>query len=171
MGVHEHRASAPHSVGCAVLTISDTRTPDTDESGRLIRSMLEERGHRVVHTAILPDDAGTVEGALRTLLARDDVQAILLNGGTGISPRDRTFEAIAALLERRLDGFGEIFRQLSYREIGAAAMLSRAVAGLARGRVLFSMPGSTRAVRLAMESLILPEIGHVVGEAGKPERA
>jgi len=171
MGVHEHRASAPLSVRCAVLTISDTRTPGTDESGRLIRSLLEERGHRVVHTAILPDDPGAVQGELRALLFRADVEAILLNGGTGISPRDRTHEAVTALLDRKLDGFGEIFRQLSYREIGAAAMLSRAVAGLAGGRVLFSMPGSTRAVKLAMESLILPEIGHVVGEAGKPERS
>lgn len=167
MGLHEHQASAPRRVACAVLTISDTRTPETDESGRLARELLEKAGHRVVHAAILPDEPERVSEALAALLMRSDVEAVLVNGGTGISPRDRTHEAVTALLDRRLDGFGELFRALSYAEIGAAAMLSRAAAGTARGRVLFSMPGSPAAVRLALEKLILPELGHAVGEARK----
>jgi len=167
MGLHEHRRSKPGAVACAVLTISDTRTLETDESGRLTRDLLERAGHRIVHTAILPDDPERVGMEVTALLLREDVEAVLINGGTGISPRDRTHEAVSALLEGRLDGFGELFRALSYQEIGAAAMLSRAVAGLARGRVLFSMPGSPSAVILALEKLILPELGHVVGEARK----
>jgi molybdenum cofactor biosynthesis protein B len=167
MGHHDHKASSPRSIACAVLTISDTRTTETDESGRMTRDLLERAGHRVAHAEILPDDPSRVAAVIGSLLVRDDVEAVLINGGTGISPRDSTHEAVLGLLDRRLDGFGELFRALSYDEIGAAAMLSRALAGTARGRVLFSMPGSPAAVRLALEKLILPELGHIVGEARK----
>jgi len=167
MGLHEHRRGAPRSVNCAIVTVSDTRSPETDESGRLTRELLEAAGHRVRHSAIVPDEPELVAEELMSLLLRDDVEAVLVNGGTGISPRDRTHEAIAGLLDRRLDGFGELFRSLSFQEIGAAAMLSRAVAGMARGRVLFSMPGSPAAVRLALDRLIIPELAHIVGESRK----
>jgi len=159
--------SSLRALGCAVLTISDTRTAETDESGRLTRDLLERAGHRIVHSSIVPDDPARVVVEVSALLLREEVEAVLMNGGTGISPRDRTHDAVSALLESRLDGFGEIFRALSYKEIGAAAMLSRALAGLARGRVLFSMPGSPAAVRLALEKLILPELGHILSEARK----
>ncbi len=167
MGLHEHRRRGSRAVSCAVVTVSDTRTAETDESGRLTRKLLEEAGHRVAHAAIVPDDPARVREAIAALLLREDVEAVLVNGGTGISPRDRTYEAIETLLDLTLHGFGELFRVLSYQEIGAAAMLSRAVAGMARGRVMFSMPGSPDAVRLALQKLILPELGHIAAEAGK----
>jgi molybdenum cofactor biosynthesis protein B len=167
MGHGEHRGSAPASVALALLTISDTRTEATDESGRLCAALAATAGHTVILSSIVPDDPSRVRLALETLLADARVEAVLLNGGTGISARDRTYETVTALLDTRLDGFGELFRALSYREIGPAAMLSRAVAGSARGRAVFCMPGSPAAVRLAMESLILPEIGHVVAELRK----
>jgi len=162
-----HRAAAPQAIGCAVLTVSDTRTADTDSSGALIQQMLTDAGHRVAAYTIVPDDPGAIGAALAAWTGRDDVQAILTNGGTGIAQRDTTYDAIVALLDKRLDGFGELFRMLSYEQIGAAAMLSRAVAGVVQGRALFAMPGSTNAVRLAMERLIVPELGHVVYEIGK----
>ncbi len=168
MGHREHRESGPRSVCVAVVTVSDTRTSRTDESGRLARALLEQAGHTVRSSRIVPDDPAAVRAALGELLADEGVQAIVLNGGTGVSARDRTIEAVSALLERRIEGFGELFRSLSYAEIGSAAMLSRAVAGLASGRPVFSVPGSPAAVRLAMEKLILPELGHVVAEANKP---
>jgi len=152
-------------VGLAILTVSDTRTIDTDESGTLIRDLAEKAGHVVHEREIVPDDPARIRETLTALLATRAVQAILVTGGTGISGRDRTHQAIAPLLDAVLPGYGEIFRQLSYQEIGAAAMLSRAVAGVASGKPVFSMPGSARGVRLAMEKLILPEIGHVVAEA------
>jgi molybdopterin adenylyltransferase len=167
VGVHDHHRNAPRSVSCAVVTVSDTRTPDTDESGTLTRSLLERSGHRIAASLIVPDEPERVHEEILSLLLRDDVEAVLVNGGTGISPRDRTYEAIESLLERTLPGFGELFRNLSYQQIGPAAMMSRAVAGLSRGRLVFSMPGAAQAVRLAMESLILPEIGHMAGEARK----
>jgi molybdenum cofactor biosynthesis protein B len=147
--------------------VSDTRTVETDSSGRLVRDLLEMRGHVVVAQAIVPDDAGPIRLALGEWAGRDDVQAILSNGGTGIAGRDTTYDAIVDLLEKRLDGFGELFRMLSYAEIGAAAMLSRAVAGVYRGKLVAAMPGSSNAVQLAMTKLLLPEIGHLVYEIGK----
>jgi molybdenum cofactor biosynthesis protein B len=167
MSRDEHRARAPRSVGCAVLTVSDTRTAGTDESGRLTRERLEAAGHRVVGSAIVRDEPEAVIRELTSFLKHPDVEAILVNGGTGISPRDRTHDAVASLLETRLDGFGEIFRALSFQEIGPAAMLSRAIAGLSKGRVLFSMPGSPAAVGLALDRLIIPELAHIVGESRK----
>lgn len=163
----DHRAEAPRSVSCAVLTISDTRTREDDRSGQLIRQHLDWRGHVVAAYEIVPDDASVITEVLERWIADDEIQAIVTNGGTGIAGRDVTYNAISGLLEKRLDGFGEIFRMLSFSEIGAAAMLSRAVAGVANDTALFATPGSSNAVRLAMEKLIGPEIAHVVHEIRK----
>jgi molybdopterin adenylyltransferase len=165
MGAEAHHQQAgKQPVTAAVLTISDTRTPETDKSGQTMRRLLEAAGHRVGHYAILKDEPAQIHTVLEQLAAEQKVQVVLMNGGTGISRRDSTHEAVAALLEKQLDGFGELFRMLSYQEIGAAAMLSRAVAGVYRGLILFSTPGSTAAVQLAMEKLILPELSHLVWE-------
>ncbi len=164
MGSHAHHHTDLGSVACAVLTISDTRTADTDGSGRCIRELLEGNGHQVAHYAIHRDEPQLVRAAIAALPA--PIQVVLLNGGTGIAPRDTTYEAVAGLIEKEISGFGELFRMLSYTEIGAAAMLSRAIAGVAASRVLFSMPGSTAAVELAMTKLILPQLGHVAALVG-----
>ena len=150
-------------MGCAILTVSDTRTPETDASGALVRRLLQADGHRVVAYAILPDEPQQIRRHVAGLLDDASVDAVIVNGGTGLAPRDTTFEAIVGLLEKRLDGFGELFRMLSFAEIGAAAMLSRAVAGVAKDTVVVAMPGSTAAVELAMKRLVLPELGHLVG--------
>jgi molybdenum cofactor biosynthesis protein B len=162
MSVEQHRAHGVRSVACAIVTVSDTRTTETDTSGARTREILLHAGHRVTSQTILPDEPARVRAHVERLLGDADVDAVLVNGGTGLAPRDSTYEAIASLLEKRLDGFGELFRMLSYAEVGAAAMLSRAVAGVARGKVVASMPGSTAAVALAMEKLIVPELGHMV---------
>jgi molybdenum cofactor biosynthesis protein B len=167
MGHLDHKAASPAVVHCYILTISDTRTEATDTSGRAIFDLLFAEGHQVTGRKIVRDEPDQVRTAIMAQLANPDVQAILATGGTGITSRDRTFETIDALLEKRLDGFGELFRMLSYQEIGSAAMLSRASAGLARGKVIVSMPGSENAVRLAMTKLVLPELGHLVREAGR----
>jgi len=151
----------------AVLTVSDTRTADTDRSGPSTRKLLEEAGHRTFAYRILPDDPDRVREQLRSWLGEDGCDGVIVNGGTGISARDSTFEAVSALLDKRLDGFGELFRVLSYEEIGSAAMLSRAIAGVADGKPVFSLPGSTAAVELAMKSLILPELTHLLSELRK----
>jgi len=163
----EHRAQSPVSVTCAVLTISDTRTKEDDRSGQLIRQHLDWRGHSVAAYEIVPDDAESIRAILSRWIEDDAIQAIVTNGGTGIAGRDVTYEAITGLLEKRLDGFGELFRMLSFPEIGAAAMLSRATAGISNRTVIFATPGSSNAVKLAMEKLIGPELGHVVHEATK----
>jgi molybdopterin adenylyltransferase len=165
VSVTEHRAHSPASVRCAVVTVSDTRTFETDTSGRTIADRLVANGHVVASRDLVPDEPAQLRALLERLLDTPGVQAILTTGGTGISARDGTYEAIDALLEKRLDGFGELFRVLSYQEIGAAAMLSRACAGLARQRVIVAMPGSQAAVQLAMDTLVLPELGHLVREA------
>ena len=162
MSVEAHRAEGKRMIACAVLTVSDTRTVETDTSGARTGELLAAGGHTIVDRAILPDEPARVRRHVEALLGRPDVDAIFVNGGTGLAPRDTTYEAIAGLLEKRLDGFGEIFRMLSFQEIGAAAMLSRAVAGVARGKVVASMPGSTAAVELAMTKLLVPELGHMV---------
>jgi molybdenum cofactor biosynthesis protein B len=163
----EHKAQAPQSVRCFVLTVSDTRTAETDVSGRAIAQLLTAAGHEVVGPAIVKDDPVLVRDAIERQLADAAVQAIIATGGTGITSRDSTYEAIAGLLEKKLDGFGELFRLLSYEQIGAAAMMSRACAGLAAGRIIVSLPGSEAAVRLAMERLIIPELGHMVQQANR----
>lgn len=166
MSVSAHRGAAPTSVPCFVLTISDTRSLDTDKSGAAIVEMLSLGGHSVVDRRIVKDDATAVADAVRGKLT-GPARAIITTGGTGIASRDTTFEAVSSLFEKTLDGFGELFRSLSYQQIGAAAMLSRACAGVAKGRVIFVLPGSEAAVRLAMDQLILPELGHIVGELTK----
>ena len=163
----EHRAHAPASVGCFVLTISDTKTPDTDTSGALIRELLASAGHRVVGAAIVRDEPADVARTVREACARDGVQAVLMTGGTGITSRDSTYEAIEGLLDKRLPGFGELFRMLSYAEVGAAAMLSRAQLGIHARRIVVSLPGSPNACRLALEKLVVPELGHLVREVSR----
>jgi molybdenum cofactor biosynthesis protein B len=162
MSAQQHHEKTRHAVACAIVTVSDTRTPETDESGVCIRALLEEAGHRVVAYTILPDDPGRIRAHLEELLALPGVEVVIVNGGTGLAPRDTTYEAITGLLEKRLDGFGELFRMISYQLVGPAAMLSRAAAGVARGRVVVSLPGAPAAVELAMQKLLLPELGHMV---------
>jgi len=168
--VREHRERGRGPVRCAVLTVSDTRTLETDEGGRLVVELLEAAGHVVVRRGIVPDDPARLRAWLEEALADPQVQAVLTTGGTGIAPRDRTYEVVSGLLDKRLDGFGELFRMLSYGEVGPAAMLSRAVGGVAQGKVVLAMPGSPSGVRLAMEKLVLPELGHLVWEATRPPR-
>lgn len=165
MSAPEHRRQSPTRVTCAVITVSDTRTVETDTSGAAITGLLEAAGHHVLLRALVPDDTERVRDAVVSALRHDHVQVVITTGGTGISKRDGTFEVVDALLEKRLDGFGELFHMLSYQQIGAAAMLSRACAGLAAGRILVALPGSEAAVRLAMETLLVPELGHLVREA------
>jgi molybdenum cofactor biosynthesis protein B len=165
--VQEHRASAPDSIGCVVITVSDTRTIDTDRSGALMRELLEAAGHQVVGYRIVHDEPPEIEHVLADVTTIADCDAILFNGGTGIAQRDTTFDVISRSLEKTLPGFGELFRMLSFEQIGAAAMLSRATAGVYRGRLVVSTPGSSNAVQLAMERLIVPELAHVVYEIRK----
>lgn len=167
MSVEEHRQGAIRQVAVMVITVSDSRTAETDRSGKLIRDLLAEAGHRVIRYELVPDEGEAITRAVGQGLDHPQVQVILLNGGTGIAKRDVTHETVSSLLEKEMPGFGELFRQLSFGEIGPAAMLSRAVAGTARGKAIFAMPGSTGAVRLAMEKLILPELGHIVRELEK----
>ena len=150
-----------------VITCSDTRTPDTDTSGQLIQKLLKNQGHSVVAYHLVKDEPEQIKARIAEGTGNDQIQAIIINGGTGISRRDSTFEAVDGMLEKRLDGFGEMFRFLTYQEIGSAAIMSRATAGIIKGRVLFSTPGSENAVRLAMDKLILPELGHLVKELTK----
>jgi molybdopterin adenylyltransferase len=162
VGVDEHRKAAVTGVRCAVLTISDTRAPETDVSGRTIVELLEGAGHVVAKRQILRDEPKDVHDAVLAQIGGVDV--VITSGGTGITSRDSTYEAVANLFDKRIDGFGELFRMLSYPEIGSAAMMTRACAGVARGTAIFILPGSEHAVRLAITRLILPELGHVVRE-------
>ena len=162
MAVHEHKNKAHHTVRCAVITLSDTRDETTDKSGQRIKALLAEHEQPVVSYQILKDEPDQLTAAVRALLARPDVDVILTNGGTGIAPRDTTFEALQGLLEKEIPGFGEMFRMLSYEDIGSAAMLTRATAGVAQGKVIISLPGSTGAVELGMTKLVLPELGHML---------
>ncbi|WP_245864605.1 MogA/MoaB family molybdenum cofactor biosynthesis protein [Paenibacillus donghaensis] len=166
--VDDHRREAPQSVSCYIITVSDTRTPETDTGGDLIQSLLEADGYRINGRTIVQDDYEDIRELVYKSSVDPAVEAILLTGGTGISPRDTTYEAVASLLDKSLPGFGEIFRLLSFTEdIGSAAMLSRAIAGTIGSTVVFSMPGSTGAVKLAMERLILPELRHCMREIYK----
>lgn len=165
--VEDHRAAAPERVGCAIVTVSDTRTPETDTSGAIMRERLEAAGHAIVGYVIVKDEPAKIIATLDRFAVQADCQAILFNGGTGIARRDTTFDVIAGRLEKTLVGFGELFRMLSYEQIGAAAMLSRATAGVYRGRLVFSTPGSSNAVALAMDKLIAGELAHLVYEVTK----
>ena len=169
MGVHEHKQHAPSSLACAVVTVSDTRGPDEDRSGARIRELLTNAGHVIADYGILPDEPARVSAHLREIAGRPKVDAIILNGGTGIAPRDTTYEAVVSVLDKRIDGFGELFRMQSYDDIGSAAMLSRAVAGILGTTSVFALPGSTAACELAMDRLILPELGHIAKLLGHGE--
>lgn len=165
MSAEEHRRLAPDSLGFAVVTVSDSRTVEEDEGGALARRLASEAGHRIEMSALIRDDVAAIRHALAQILATPGVDVVVVTGGTGFAPRDLTIDAATPLFERSVDGFGELFRMLSYRQVGAAAMLSRAAAGLAFGRAVFLLPGSPKAVSLAMAELILPEAAHLVSQA------
>jgi len=164
MSVHEHKEKGHKSVRCFVITVSDTRDDATDTSGQTIKSLLSAEGHSTNGYRIVKDEPAQIDALLNEALGSENVDAVIVNGGTGIAPRDGTFEVVNRFLEKKLDGFGEIFRYLSYLDIGSAAIMSRAAAGTARGKVLISLPGSKGAVSLAMEKLILPELRHMVSQ-------
>ena len=168
MSYDQHiQTASSESARCAVITLSDTRTEETDASGRRIREMIAEAGHTVVDYRIIRDEAADLHLLLTQILARDDIDAVLTNGGTGVSRRDRTIEVVQRHLDQELRGFGELFRLLSFEQIGSGAIMSRAVGGIARGKIIFAMPGSTKAVELAMSRLILPELKHLLHELRK----
>ncbi len=162
MATHERRELT--GVRCWVVTVSDTRSEDTDESGKLIREELGAAGHRVVGYRLVKDEVEQIRNVLKEIAADQCAQVAILNGGTGPSPRDVTCEALAPFITKPLPGFGELFRSLSFQEVGAFAMLSRALAGLMGRKLVFALPGSTGAVALAMDKLILPVLGHAVYE-------
>jgi molybdopterin adenylyltransferase len=168
MSTQEHKEEAPKTVKCKVITVSDTRNQETDKSGRLMMDLLEKAGHMIVDYVIVKDEEIPIRTEILKGCNREDIDVILTNGGTGIAKRDVTIETVQSLLEKEIVGFGEIFRMLSYQEdIGSAAILSRTIAGVVKNKAVFSTPGSTGAVKLAMNKLILPEIGHVVREIVK----
>ena len=169
--VHKHKESAPETVRVAILTISDTRTPQTDTGGDVAEELLEGAGQEVVERRIVRDEVSGIRNNLIDLLARSDVDAVVATGGTGISARDTTYEVVERMVEKRLDGFGEIFRMLSYEEIGSAAIMSRALAGSVGSKFVASLPGSRNAVRLAVEKLLVPELSHVVFELRKHQES
>ncbi len=167
MSYNEHQQAANEQqqpLRCAVITISDTRTVETDKSGALIQQLLTDAGHQISSYQIVPDEPDQLAEAVHTAITSRNCEVILTSGGTGIARRDATIEAIEPLLDKHLPGFGELFRMLSYEEIGAGAMLSRAIAGISGRTLIFCMPGSSNAVKLAMEKLILPELAHLVWE-------
>ena len=167
MSSTEHKSLGPDRVRVFVLTVSDTRTDETDTSGQAIIELLLAAGHQVAGKAIEKDEPARVAELVRQQAAIADVDAIITTGGTGLTSRDSTFEAIDALLDKRLPGFGELFRMLSYQNIGASAMLSRACAGTIGSVIVISLPGSEKAARLAMTKLVVPELGHLVQQATK----
>ncbi len=169
--VHKHRESAPEKVRVAILTISDTRTPETDTGGDVAEELLVDEGQEVVERRIVRDEVVGIRNNLVDLLARSDVDVVLTTGGTGISARDTTYEVVERMLEKQLDGFGEIFRRLSYEEIGSAAIMSRALAGSVGSKFVASLPGSRNAVRLAVEKLLVPELAHIVFELRKHQES
>jgi molybdenum cofactor biosynthesis protein B len=165
VSVEEHRAYAPAALGFGLITISDSRAREDDVSGRLLRERVIAAGHRVVDAALVPDDVAAIRAAVGRLLEQPGLDVVVTTGGTGLSPRDLTVEAVTPLFDRPVEGFGELFRSLSYQQVGAAAMLSRAAAGLVRDRAVFLLPGSPKAVALALEALILPEAAHLLAQA------
>lgn len=163
----EHKKEAPQSVNCALLTVSDSRTEETDESGKLLKQKLLEGGHKVVYYTLLKNDSDAVKNTIEELLGNEEVKVIITGGGTGVSKRDITVETVSGIIEKRLDGFGELFRSLSFQEIGTASIMSRAIAGVTGGKVIICIPGSLGATKLAAEKIIVPEIGHMVREASR----
>lgn len=168
MSVTEHKNEAPNQIRCKVITVSDTRTKETDKSGQTMINFLEAAGHVISDYVIVKDESEVIREAVMSGCHNQEIDVVLTNGGTGIAKRDVTIETVQGLFDKEISGFGEIFRLLSYQEdIGSAAILSRAIAGVANNTAVFSTPGSTGAVKLAMNRLILPEIGHVVRELRK----
>jgi molybdenum cofactor biosynthesis protein B len=167
MGYQEHKHKSPKNINCAVLIISGTRTEQSDESGKLIMQALKKGGHRVISYSILKNDADSILKKLDELINKESLQIIITSGGTGASHLDITIETISPILEKKLDGFGELFRFLTYQEIGTGSIMSRAMAGVVKGKVIVCLPGSVEAVSLAMERIILPEMGHLVREAAR----
>jgi molybdenum cofactor biosynthesis protein B len=165
MGVKNHRRHGAKVVVTAILTVSDTRNRRTDETGRILRLGFEKAGHKVIRQGIVKDERREIRAWLRDALKDARIHAIIINGGTGIARRDVTVETVRPLLEKELDGFGELFRMLSHREIGSAAMMSRALAGVSGRKMIICMPGSPEAAKLCLSELLLPEIGHMVWEA------
>lgn len=163
MAVHEHRGTSPASVSFSIVTVSDSRNADTDSSGKLIESMAASKGHRVVSRVVVKDDAAEILASLRNCVEGDS-DIIVFTGGTGITSRDVTPETIRPRMDKVIDGFGELFRHLSYMSIGGASIMSRSFAGVISGKLVFCLPGSPDAAKLAMESIILPEAGHLVRE-------
>jgi len=161
MSALEHHQQPRRGLKIGIITASDTRTSADDESGNIIRTTVTAAGHRVLHYQIIRDEPDRIAAAVIARIG--DLDAMIINGGTGISPRDSTFEAVKRLLDKELEGFGELLRMLSYKEIGSAAFLSRATAGVCRGKILVSIPGSPAACRLAMEKLLIPELSHMAG--------
>ena len=163
----EHKSDAPESLNCAVITVSDTRTIETDTGGQLVIDKLTEKGHRIAERQIIPDEPSRMRPLLERLRDSDDVDVVLMTGGTGISSRDQTYETVTSLLTKPLPGYGELFRMLSFEEIGAAAILSRATGGLMDRTLLLTMPGSRAAVQLAMDRIIILELTHLVRESNR----
>jgi molybdenum cofactor biosynthesis protein B len=170
MSAEQHRRAAPVILGFAILTVSDTRAKRDDTSGNAIRELAATAGHSIVDSTLVPDDVAAIRGAARRLLALPEVDVLVVTGGTGFSPRDVTLDAVGPLFDQKVDGFGELFRMISWAQVGAAAMLSRAAAGLVGTRAVFLLPGSPKAVTLAMEALILPEAAHLLGQARRVDQ-
>ena len=162
MGHLEHKEKAPKQIGCAVITVSDTRTPETDSSGTLIQRVLQEKGHKITQYIIVKDTPEHIQKTLLDTLNESVTECIILTGGTGISRQDSTYEVVTSLLEKEIKGFGELFRYLSFQSIGSSAIMSRATAGVRQGKIIVSLPGSQNAVELAMDRLVLPELPHMV---------
>ncbi len=167
MGYEDHKHLSPQNVTCAVIIVSDSRTEKTDESGKYLKEALTSAGHSVITFSLLKNDPESIRERLGDLLHSPEVQAVVISGGTGVSRKDITIETVMPMFEKRLPGFGELFRHLTYQEIGTGSILSRATAGVAMGKVVICLPGSLKAVKLALEKVILPEIGHLVREASR----
>jgi molybdenum cofactor biosynthesis protein B len=167
MGHIEHKKMAPKNVKCAVITVSDTRTEDQDSSGKEIVKLLAAAGHKPIYNGIVKDEPEQIKNKLDEIIKSNEIQAVIINGGTGVGKRDITIEAIESSLDKLLPGFGELFRMLSYEEIGSAAIMSRALAGIISGKPVFCLPGSEKACRLAVNKIIAPELGHLLLEVSK----
>ena len=165
MTYQEHKHQSPKSINCSVIVISDSRTEQNDESGKHIMQVLKKHGHKVLSYVLLKNDANAIQNRVNELLDEESLQVIITSGGTGISHRDVTVETIAPVFDKKIDGFGELFRFLTYEQIHTGSIMSRATAGVVRGNIIICLPGSLGAVSLAMEKIILPEIGHMVREA------
>jgi len=165
MTYQEHKHQSPKNINCSVMIVSDSRTEQNDESGKHIMQVLKKQGHEVMSYVLLKNDADAINKRLNELMDEEKLQVVIISGGTGISHRDVTVETVSPLFEKEIDGFGELFRYLTYQQIHTGSIMSRATAGVARSKVIICLPGSLGAVSLAMEKIILPEIGHIVREA------